>query len=430
MPLAQGTDSGERGICGNEMGEASLQSSYADPGIVADSPSLCDQVAKSKQELVTNGEHTSLQSETLPAYPSIQQPSQIQQPAQGPLGTDEVVNGEVIADCPPGFAPLPSLQLAEPRMPVGWRAIWQSDDQRYYFWHVPTNFTTYEAPQVREVISHASQDAKYMAEEEARQRHRSKQILHVMNMTNCSKEQAQELLEKYRNLEAAVRAYSAEKEKEQQAQSPSGKAQTAMGPSGSYANALQGLKKAWGKGKHTAAPKLGLSPTSAWSKGPGSAASSASAPAATAPTVEVGKEYVCSQHWQPQPNHDGCIGVHHGDRFLVTWTDNFAGGWAYGAAIDDKSKKGYIPQTVLVAPQRPISAIAAGEHRKVLEAFEAPQDMGGFVSLHPGDEVTIIHAGSHPCVWVYADVMRVSEAGEFKSERGWAPEMVLSPKSI
>eukprot|EP00746_Dinoflagellata_sp_MGD_P008220 gnl/MRDRNA2_/MRDRNA2_116430_c0_seq1.p1 gnl/MRDRNA2_/MRDRNA2_116430_c0~~gnl/MRDRNA2_/MRDRNA2_116430_c0_seq1.p1 ORF type:complete len:445 (-),score=95.72 gnl/MRDRNA2_/MRDRNA2_116430_c0_seq1:33-1367(-) len=444
MPLGQGADSGEscdHSVGINDTRDASSQSGYKDPGIVADSASLDEQAAETKQKVVSNGEHAPVQADTLLAQQSIQLATSTNpQDAQG-LGQME--NG--IADCPPGFGTSSGSQPAEPRMPVGWRAIWKTDDQKYYFWHVPTNFTTYEAPLIQKVLVDVVQAEKYCAEEDARQAYRLKQIHHLANITG-SNELAQELLEKHHNVEAAVRAhYLAKTAKARQPKSPIGKEQFACGPEACTNNSVQGLKKAWGKAKRneagaavtdrvfwTGTPKSGVSKASsisAWSKGPGSAASSKAVGSTMSPTVHTGKEYVCSEHWQPQPDHEGCISVHHGDRFLITWTDDFTGGWAYGVAVDDKSRIGYIPQSVLKAPQRPISVIATGEHRKVLEAFQAPQDMGGFVSLHPDDEVTIMHAGS-PCVWVYVDVTRVSEAGEFKFEQGWAPEMVLSPKSI
>jgi len=45
------------------------------------------------------------------------------------------------------------MQTPPPRVPAGWKAVWSQEQEAYYFWHLATNDTTWEPP---EVIEHAA----------------------------------------------------------------------------------------------------------------------------------------------------------------------------------------------------------------------------------------------------------------------------------
>lgn len=43
---------------------------------------------------------------------------------------------------------LPPAQPPPPRLPQNWQAIWCEEQRLYYYWHTPTNHTTWEAPEL------------------------------------------------------------------------------------------------------------------------------------------------------------------------------------------------------------------------------------------------------------------------------------------
>eukprot|EP00428_Durinskia_dybowskii_P018675 CAMPEP_0170227810 /NCGR_PEP_ID=MMETSP0116_2-20130129/13621_1 /TAXON_ID=400756 /ORGANISM="Durinskia baltica, Strain CSIRO CS-38" /LENGTH=541 /DNA_ID=CAMNT_0010478545 /DNA_START=42 /DNA_END=1667 /DNA_ORIENTATION=+ len=132
--------------------------------------------------------------------------------------------------------------------------------------------------------------------------------------------------------------------------------------------------------------------------------------------------FVCTQHWKPQPGIDPGLAVCQGELLTVTWTDGLQGGWAYGHVVDDHTQVGYFPQAVLAEPRRPPCRRDVDEICMVMEDFQAPEDVGGYLKVEPGHTVKVLHEGSS--AWVYAELIAPSNDGQ--AQVGWLPEIFLA----
>lgn len=130
-------------------------------------------------------------------------------------------------------------------------------------------------------------------------------------------------------------------------------------------------------------------------------------------------EFVCTQHWRPQPGQP-CLRVFQGERLHVTWSEDDSS-WVYGHNIDEPDKLGYFPRAVLKKPRRCSISRYVGAVLHVEEAFEAPQEVGGYLSIQLGERVKVLFEVKAPSAWAY-----VERHGTFSSEAGWVPEICLS----
>lgn len=130
--------------------------------------------------------------------------------------------------------------------------------------------------------------------------------------------------------------------------------------------------------------------------------------------------YLCVKHWEPITEVESAMALIHGERVELTWTDGTEDGWAYGMVSGEK-KQGYFPRECIAMPKRLPCNFILGEAYKVSEHFEGPARQGGYMSVAPGDIVTVLHQDKDASTWVYAG--RHNGSAE---EVGWLPEAVLS----
>jgi len=264
--------------------------------------------------------------------------------------------------------PAPS-QPPPPRLPPDWQAIWAETQHAYYFWHLPTNRTTWDAPEMEDAAAQAQQAA---AAENAR---REGLVSEAREITGIDSAAARTLLESHNwNLEAAIRSHVQRQE----------------------AAARRRAEEE-------------------------AAAARAAEEAKRVPQKRLGA-YICAQHWRPRLGIPGCIRVFHGERVKVTWTDGQEEGWAYGTVLDEPSKEGYFPQAILKEFKYHPRGRRAGERCTAMERFDAPEEVGGYASVAPGDTVKVLHPTAEPYVWVYVE--RISSHG-LAPEVGWVPECIL-----
>merc|ERR1712232_441085 len=102
----------------------------------------------------------------------------------------------------------------------------------------------------------------------------------------------------------------------------------------------------------------------------------------------------------------------------ITWTDGQESGWAYGQAVDDPDKMGYFPQAVMKEVKCQLSNHRVGEKLSVIEEFQAPEDIGGYLTVVPGDVLKILHPMDHPYVWAYVEHCNPQGSHLFQ---GWVP---------
>eukprot|EP00930_Biecheleria_cincta_P045148 TRINITY_DN31121_c0_g1_i2.p1 TRINITY_DN31121_c0_g1~~TRINITY_DN31121_c0_g1_i2.p1 ORF type:complete len:208 (-),score=18.85 TRINITY_DN31121_c0_g1_i2:31-654(-) len=135
-------------------------------------------------------------------------------------------------------------------------------------------------------------------------------------------------------------------------------------------------------------------------------------------------EFVCIQHWRPQPG-DPCLRIFQGERLIVTWSDETDQSWVYGHAIDEPQKQGYFPKAVLKKPKCASISRHVGDIFIVDERFEAPEEVGGYLSIQVGERVKILCDMEAPSAWAYAE--RYGYSSPPASEIvGWIPEVCLS----
>eukprot|EP00927_Polykrikos_kofoidii_P055678 TRINITY_DN49899_c0_g1_i1.p1 TRINITY_DN49899_c0_g1~~TRINITY_DN49899_c0_g1_i1.p1 ORF type:complete len:488 (+),score=74.35 TRINITY_DN49899_c0_g1_i1:146-1609(+) len=143
---------------------------------------------------------------------------------------------------------------------------------------------------------------------------------------------------------------------------------------------------------------------------------------------ELELESICIRHWRPRPgveSLESCIRVLQGERFIVTWTSGDAKGWVYGHAVEDPKRVGYFPHTVIVQARESARPRPVGELCGVSEPFTEPEEVGGFLSVEPGDVLRVVAPMERPFIWAF-----VERAGTSQPEVGWVPQSILTDAKI
>lgn len=144
------------------------------------------------------------------------------------------------------------------------------------------------------------------------------------------------------------------------------------------------------------------------------------------PTAERPWLRICVQHWRPRQELTQMIRLLQGERLQVTWTDGNAGGWAYGSTLEDPSVTGYFPQDTLAEVEREARPRAVGEAYGVLQRFDDPEEITGYLGIRPGDTVEVLYPMQKPYVWAYVKLISLAGRDPAAADRGWVPESVLS----
>lgn len=293
----------------------------------------------------------------------------------------------------------PPAQPPPPRMPMNWQALWSEQHQTYYFWHIPTSKTQWEVPPLDTAGSPTNDGATVPPSAKAPGSASAFSMPPAeLNGIPClggmgplcgSLGQLQ-LGHEGDNLTAAGN----ESRENQPRNSPSG---TAMERGPPKRLAEQGNSKESFMERTEAQIKA----EELWACREG--------------------HYMCTQHWWPPEGGQTCMRLFHGEHVTVTWTDGKESGWAYGHIIDDTSHEGYFPQAVLKEVKRAPRRRAAGEANSVVERFEAPSGVAGYLTVSLGDVLKVLHPMEAPAVWVYVELMTISGP-----EVGWVPEAVLN----
>lgn len=287
-------------------------------------------------------------------------------------------------------------QPPPPRLPPNWQALWSEEQQAYYYWHVPTNHTTWFAPPIEE-------SSEVDQEQEAEHSRQDELVTEACDITGADREIARSLLEAQGwSLENAVRVHVQQEDERRvqeaarlrQAEEKQRVAEVARREEQAQKEASQAAEDA--KRRH--------------------------AEEGSAQALREG-HYVCSRHWRPRPGVDVCIRLFHGERVMVTWVDGKEHGWAYGHVVDDTAKEGYFPQDLLVEVVQQPQSHQAGEACGVLERFEAPEEVAGYLSVDRGDVLKVLHPIDAPYVWAYVERVTGDRLG--RQERGWVPEAML-----
>lgn len=252
-------------------------------------------------------------------------------------------------------------QPPPPRLPSGWQAVWAEEHMAYYFWETTSGKTSWDAPDLEEANTETSRQQSLISQ--------------VQNIAGLDREKARALLEENEwNVERSIRIL---KEREDTRKAQEAAQRKAEREAEEQRRAEQESLK-----------------------------------------VDVHTELVCARHWQPKAGIQGCIRIFHGQRVRCSWTEGPTG-WAYVVFLDDPNTVGYVPQAVLTEATRAGISRALGEDCPVLEAFVAPEEVRGYLSVSPGDAVTVLHPVSEDGVWAYCQQKRQ------QAESGWLPECVL-----
>lgn len=255
-------------------------------------------------------------------------------------------------------------QPPPPRLPSGWQAVWAEEHMAYYFWETSSGKTTWDAPALEEASSETSRQQSLISQ--------------VQNIAGLDREKARALLEENEwNVERSIRILK-EREDARKAQE---------------AAQRKAEREAEERRRAEQAEQESLK-------------------------VDIHPELVCTRHWQPKAGIQGCLRIFHGQRVRCSWTEG-ASGWAYVVFLDDPNTVGYVPQAILKESARAGTNRALGEDCPVLEAFVAPEEVRGYLSVSPGDTVTVLHPVAEDGVWAYCQQKRQ------QAESGWLPECVL-----
>lgn len=281
----------------------------------------------------------------------------------------------------------PPARPPPPPLPAGWREVWNEEEQDYYFWHVKTSEVRWDVPEEDKVLS----SPPLSAPPAPRAQDPSADVVaRLVEITGCDDAMARRVLSLHGgDFEAAVRAC--------------------------VESGYGGVKQVLSRDS----PTVGGPPNAR--------ASSELEPAVQAARSELRiqpGEYMCTRHWKASGEISSCLKLVHGERLQISWAELDPAGWAYGAPVSEPEKWGYIPQAILMPAPPALKRVASGQCFRILVLFEAPTDIGGYVSLRPGDEVVVEAAVEEPCVWAY-----VSVVGTPTKAQGWAPLAVLDVNS-
>eukprot|EP00933_Yihiella_yeosuensis_P002108 TRINITY_DN10348_c0_g1_i1.p1 TRINITY_DN10348_c0_g1~~TRINITY_DN10348_c0_g1_i1.p1 ORF type:complete len:518 (-),score=129.06 TRINITY_DN10348_c0_g1_i1:118-1671(-) len=284
--------------------------------------------------------------------------------------------------------PAPSIPPPPP-MSSGWQAVWNEDYQAYYYWHQPTNHTQWDAPA-------AEGDVEDQQEQGPTQ---ESLISKVREETGLAEAAARGLLEQSSwDLESALWEHRKAEEREAAAREEKARREAAEAA----------RRRAEEEAAAEAARLAELA-----------------AQEALAQRCCRGRN-ICRRHWQPcLSGLESCIRLIQGDVVNVTWIDD-QNGWAFGNLVDDPGKQGYFPQAVVNEFSQPSRTYSAGQVVRASEPYEAPPDIGGYLSLEEGDELKVLHAVIDPAVWAFVE-RRCPLGGPSMS--GWVPACSLADSS-
>eukprot|EP00747_Dinoflagellata_sp_TGD_P205459 gnl/TRDRNA2_/TRDRNA2_79190_c1_seq1.p1 gnl/TRDRNA2_/TRDRNA2_79190_c1~~gnl/TRDRNA2_/TRDRNA2_79190_c1_seq1.p1 ORF type:complete len:344 (+),score=52.44 gnl/TRDRNA2_/TRDRNA2_79190_c1_seq1:40-1032(+) len=288
--------------------------------------------------------------------------------------------------------PAPPQQLPPPKTPQNWRAVWDQSSQAYYYWNTATNQVQWEEPEdpEREAELKRQDEAERAAELRREQDGMTSRMCDILGIDSG---RARQMLEDHSwNLEHALRKYTEEQRRNEER--PKFEEARKRADEAKAGEARRMVEEA----KRQAPPD---------------------------PKITCPGQYMVSRHWRPRAGAEGaeiCLRLFHGERVAVSWMDGQAEGWAYGYALSELGKYGYFPQSILKPVKHNPLRCSAGVKLSVRELFQAPADIGGYLTLSPGDVVRALHPLEDPFVWAYVELV---SPGVMPAASGWVPEMVL-----
>jgi len=372
----------------------------------------------------------------------------------------------------------PPMQPPPPRLPQGWRAVWNEDQQAHYFWHVASNHVTWDPPAGTENDSSNLQDSQRQQQAAPV----AKQPLQHESPSTISHDQAapdedegrkaaqlaaeqkfaarraaaeeQQRLAEQRNAEqqaANERAAQVENIKKENlvveaahiTGVPASQCRCRLVAEGwDLENAVKMLVAEQEQNRRrlelsnqvdARAEEADSAPRSAIasqaSANPPANSSNGDGCGGSSQDQAMCLERICTRHWRPLANVPNTIRLLHGERVQVTWVQGEADGWAWGRCLEDSSREGYFPWDVVAALTHKPRYRPVGEVCAVSDIFEAPQEIGGYLSICPGDMVQVMHPLEEPFVWAY--VKRIPQPrgthrhDDGAASVGWIPECVL-----
>lgn len=294
--------------------------------------------------------------------------------------------------------PAPS-QPPPPPLPEGWQAIWCDSSAAYYYWHVATNHTTWDSPEVKVEVR---DDAALIAS--------------VRNNTGLAEGAARTLLEVQGwdvSLALSMHAEAQRHELERQRQ--------AQQRAEEEAAELRRQRAEQEREREREAKAL--------QEEEDRKRLTAEAEAKESNSCGLGL-HISAKNFRPsmQPGLGDCVRLLQGERVMVTWTDGQPAGWAYGYAVDTPRNEGYFPQAIAKEILRYAHPFDVGDQCTVESSFEAPEDISGYLPVERGDRLSVLYASEEPHVWVYCEIAEPFDGRPGTTDqRGWVPECLLTP---
>mmetsp|Transcript_115957 Transcript_115957/g.368798 ORF Transcript_115957/g.368798 Transcript_115957/m.368798 type:complete len:749 (-) Transcript_115957:96-2342(-) len=329
--------------------------------------------------------------------------------------------------------PAPPQQPPPPCPSLGWKAVWSEDNHAHYYWHMKTNKTQWELPEGMVASAPAADEQSRLAEEQAAAAEQQQRLEGQRRAAEQRAAEQQADLERRRDEAEALRRKNLIVEAAHITGADEAKARARLEAQGwDLEAAVKMLAAEMDMDRRRAQQQeqvAKIQRQEQLKQQKGGQASVASSSATSQGDVFVGDgpwERICVRHWRPLPNVQNTMRLLQGERVSVSWTDSDAAGWAWGSTFDDVAKEGYFPQAVLEPVTREPRVRSMNETCGISTRFEAPHEIGGYLSVAVGDTVQLLHPMEKPYSWAYAK--RVSEGGEFGQDDldvGWVPEAVL-----
>eukprot|EP00927_Polykrikos_kofoidii_P072280 TRINITY_DN68416_c0_g1_i1.p1 TRINITY_DN68416_c0_g1~~TRINITY_DN68416_c0_g1_i1.p1 ORF type:complete len:666 (-),score=73.17 TRINITY_DN68416_c0_g1_i1:153-2150(-) len=323
------------------------------------------------------------------------QPQQIQSQGRAAeiRGIDDDETAQV-AEVVPQESALPTLAAPAhpppPPLPADWVAQWCQEESAYYYWHKPTNQTTWDAPMEERDQRRAPTDTPCS-------------VVDVHAEVNTNALRATDGVGNFNStLQGGSRVGY-----EQNGDQPECQQTVHAHSQWDDRNAVQLSPERGACGRDETE---------------GCLAANKAAARQNERLRKLGQR-VCTRHWKPKAEAQGCLRLLQGERLEVTWAADDDGAWAYGHAVDDETKRGYFPQSLLSVVTREPRQRALGERCLALQGFIAPDEIGGYLSIQRGDTLQVLHPLDFPYVWAY--VGKVGQHGMLPAESGWVPECTL-----
>jgi len=130
--------------------------------------------------------------------------------------------------------------------------------------------------------------------------------------------------------------------------------------------------------------------------------------------------YVCSRHWRHVLDACGYVNVFHGELVIVHWFDGEPDGWVYGCVPEEPVQWGYLPKAVLAVPRKEPCAKQRGDCCRVMETFQAPTEILGYLTVTVGDVLELLDKTYPPHAWAYGQKLSGTHV-ELQPNRGWVP---------